>query len=285
MTKPRETTPSAEAILGEWNNRSGFALEMRVMQALRRAGWECTHGLTYSDPKTKLDRQFDLRATRVRGNTCMRLAIECKEVSPQYPLVFGLVPRDTTEAGHQLVVSSEKDLVTSDMPKGIALQRHALVANQLADESLYAAGAFVAKGYMQVSGNSRNGPDELYSRLAQAIASASDHVDEAHEDYRRTETPICMTFILPLVVVPDGGLWAIDHDEDGNRANGPVPVDAIEYGIHKTIPGPLLNGSPYNVTHLEVVTERGLERRLEYLSSDAGQRAVFLRQLVAKAQP
>ena len=104
MTKPQEKTPSAEFILGEWNNRSGFALEMRVMQALRWAGCECTHGLTYTDPKTKMDRQFDLRATRVRGNTCMRLAVECKELSPQCPLVFGRVPRDMTEAGHQLVV-------------------------------------------------------------------------------------------------------------------------------------------------------------------------------------
>lgn len=285
MKKPQETPPSADAILGEWNNRSGFALEMRVMQALRRAGYECTHGLTYSDPKTKVDRQFDLRATRVRGNTCMRLAVECKEISAQYPLVFGRVPRDITEAGHQLVVSAEKDLDTTGMPKGIALERHAMVVNQLADESLYAAGDHVAKGYMQVSGNSKNGPDELYSRLAQAIASASDHVDEAHEEYRRTGTAVCMTFILPLVVVPDGRLWAIDHDEDGNRVKSPAPVDAIEYGIHKTIPGPMLNGSPYKVTHLEVVTESGLDRRLEYLSSDAGQRAVFLRQLVAKAWP
>ena len=230
-------------------------------------------------------RQFDLRATRVRGNTCMRLAVECKELSPQCPLVFGRVPRDMTEAGHQLVVSAEKDLDTSGMPNGIAFQRHALVVNQLADESMYAAGDLVAKGYMQVSGNSRNGPDELYSRLSQAIASASDHVDEAHEDYRRTESPVCMTFILPLVVVPDGRLWAIDHDENGNRVNGPVPVEAVEYAIHKTIPGHLLNGSPYKVTHLEVVTEVGLSRRLEHLSSDAGQRAMFLRQFVAKARP
>ncbi len=283
MSQPKETSPSAEAILDEWNSRSGFALEMRAMKALRRLGFECMHGLTYSDPTTKTDRQFDLRVTRVRGNTCMRLAVECKDITPQCPLVFGRIPRDITEAGHQLVVSTEQDLDTSGIPKGVALERHAMAVDQVADESMYAARDLVAKGYMQVGGKQKNGPDELYSRLAQAIASASDHVDEAHEDYRRTETASCMTFILPLVVVPDGRLWAIDHDEDGNRVKGPLPVDAIEYAIHKMIPGPLLNGSPYRVTHLEVVTEHGLARRLEYLLSDAGQRAVFRRELVAKA--
>lgn len=283
MTQPKQITPSAQAILDEWNKRSGFALEMRVMQTLQRCGFECTHGLTYSDPKTKIDRQFDLRAIRVRGNTCMRLAVECKEISLHCPLVFGRVPRDITEAGHQLVVSTEQDLDVSGMPKGIAFQRHAMVVDQRADESMYVAGALVAKGYMQVSGNSRNGPDELYSRLAQAIASASDHVDEAHEDYRRTETATCMTFILPLTVLPDGMLWAIDHDVDGKLVDGPVAVDAIEYAIHNTIPGPLMNGSAYRVTHLEVVTESGLSRRLEYLTGAAGQRAVFRRELLAKA--
>ena len=89
------------------------------------------------------------------------------------------------------------------------------------------------------------------------------------------EVDDCATFILPMVVVPDGSLWVIDYAANGKPSGDPKPEEGVEFAIFKTVFGPKMYGEDLQLSHLEFVTERGLLSRIRFLLSPEGLRAVF----------
>jgi hypothetical protein len=241
----------------------------------RRVSFDCQHGLLYVDPVTDLDRQFDLRAVAYRKRCCVRLAVECKGVREGHPLVFGRLPRSPEEAQHQVLVSSTKDLGPGRSHKAPIDEQHAKAQMVFGAESLYPPDHFVAKTYMHYSSNHKNEPDEIHVRWMQAVASSTDLLTSAHDEYKRMEVDECVTFILPLVVVPDGSLWVIDYAPSGEVLADPQQTDAVEFAIFKSLSGPKLYGEDYLLSHLEFVTEHGLDSRIRFLLSPEGLRTVF----------
>ena len=77
-------------------------------------------------------------------------------------------------------------------------------------------------------------------------------------------------FVMPVLLVNDGALWAVDYDEDGTRAD-PLPVDDAHYFADAS------NNFPqgyaiqtYRMGHLHIYTRTGFERVLDNYSSPAG---------------
>lgn len=275
MSKPHPTPPTPELIKDQFEKRSGFALEMRTLRALREAGFDCQHGLLYVDPVTDLDRQFDLRAVAYRKRCCIRLAVECKGVREGHPLVFGRLPRSPEESQHQVLVSSADDLDPRQPHKLPIYEKHAKAETLYGTESLYLPEKPVAKTYLHYSPSPKNEPDEIHVRWMQAVASSSDLLFSAHDEYTRMEVDDCATFILPMVVVPDGSLWVIDYAASGKPLGEPKPEERVEFAIFKTVSGPKMYGEDLRLSHLEFVTEQGLLSRIRFLLGPEGLRAVF----------
>jgi len=94
-----------------------FGHEMRVGNALNTLNYaissglrieEPIHGETYEDPKTQKTRQFDYRCKIVSGYEQRRiisLAVECKNLNPDLPLVICGRSRTDRESYH-IVISS-----------------------------------------------------------------------------------------------------------------------------------------------------------------------------------
>ena len=72
--------------MSEYLKTSDFQLELDVFHSLARY-IQPSHGGTYTDPVTKKDRQYDIRAEFVHRNCYLKLAIECKNLKPNFPLL------------------------------------------------------------------------------------------------------------------------------------------------------------------------------------------------------
>ena len=82
------------------NGYSDFSFEIRALKMLRDHRIDCEHGGYYEDPVTGKPRQFDIRA-RVKNaadKRVLRMAVECKNLRENFPLLVSCVPRQADEA-------------------------------------------------------------------------------------------------------------------------------------------------------------------------------------------
>ena len=84
---------------------SDFAFEIEVLRELESIGcFDLSHGGTYSDPLTGKSRQYDIRAT-AEASTRMNIlmAVECKRLRPENPLMILCLPPTEGENYHELI--------------------------------------------------------------------------------------------------------------------------------------------------------------------------------------
>jgi hypothetical protein len=99
-----KSTPITQKDLDEFiASGSDFAFEMTVLSLLRKMGFNTSHSGTYQDPVTQKIRQFDLRASKVQGDFRLTLAVECKNLRTNFPLLISAVPRTVDEAFHEVI--------------------------------------------------------------------------------------------------------------------------------------------------------------------------------------
>ena len=72
---------------------SDFSFELTVLKMLRELELECEHGGHYEDPVTNKSREFDIRAIKTIEQYRVRLAIECKNIRENFPILISCVPR------------------------------------------------------------------------------------------------------------------------------------------------------------------------------------------------
>jgi len=72
MAKLKHAPIVAADLVEFLDSQSDFAFEIRVLNSLIALGFECEHGGTYDDPATNKPREFDIRATRRRGQSVRR---------------------------------------------------------------------------------------------------------------------------------------------------------------------------------------------------------------------
>lgn len=236
-----------------------FSFEMRVLRTLLIHGFDCRHGGHYEDPATKKSREFDIRAVRTStvasNERTLRLAVECKNLRENFPLLVSCVKRNVGEDFHELLfgMGHVKEIEVAD------------------NSDLYQSYAPTVKSTTQVGrsysdGSFSVGDGEVYEKWGQAVASAHDLVSEASDQISASAIPVFST-VVPVLVVPDGMLWSASYDRAGNLDGEPKLVDRATCFIGKRYPVHL--GSPLQISHLEIVTFSGLTDLSGLLAGEA----------------
>lgn len=250
MAKLKDDPITAQDLSDFVASNSDFAFEMRVLAQLRCLGFACSHSGTYRDPVTEKIRQFDIRAITHRGNFALVLAVECKNLRPNNPLLLSAVPRTVTEAFHDQLVFNPQLHFTSRS-----------VRNVFGQASAYKPEQVVGKKSDQVgrdsSGTLVSNDEATFEKLNQAVNSCRDFV---RDFVLKQPVRPGVQVIVPLLVVPTGLLWQVDYRADGKLQTPPRPVTrtnlfldhawSVETGLGETI--------TYRLSHIEFVTVNAL---------------------------
>jgi hypothetical protein len=129
-------------------------------------------------------------------------------------------------------------------------------------ESLYEPGKPVGKSCDQV-GRMLNdditaSDSDVYDKWSQALSSAHDLTYRACADGNERTGDFAMSLVIPVLVVPDGRLWATHFDKDGNRTVDPQLTDRCSYFVGRTYYHRTARGDTLTLSHLEFVTMAGL---------------------------
>lgn len=244
---------------------SDFGFELRTLTLLKSRGIDCEHGGTYVDPVTSKPRQFDIRALIDHDSMRIRLAIECKNLRENYPLVVFEVPRTAQESYHTVIYARQPQF---DPSSHRLLSASTFVLR--GEHSFYSMGEYVGKSCTQVGrtpkGDLTGNDAEVYEKWDQAIQSSHELIDIASRDWMDASGQERLVFVLPVLVVPDGRLWRVRYTPEGVRKSDPELVNRTTIYLGKAVlVGPMFYDSYVTISHLEVVNETGLAALCEGL--------------------
>lgn len=226
-------------------NDSDFAFEMKVLAQLRGLEFDCQHSGTYQDPVSDKIRQFDIRAEKKKARYMLALAVECKNLRPNYPLLLSAVPRTATESFHDVIIFQEHQIVPSSRVDTITRDRSAYRQGEMVGKKTDQVGLDISHAF--VSDDSAT-----FEKLNQAVNSCKDLVRDL---VFRSALPYIRA-ILPVLVVPSGLLWQVDYADDGTILKSPRQVDSAtlflnhSWTVDRGHDGPL----SYHLSHIEFVT-------------------------------
>lgn len=216
------------------------------------------HGGTYVDPATSKTRQFDYRcriSKGIEGLHNILLAVECKNLNPDLPLVVCGRERTDKEAYHLVIARDDEN-------------RHVSIAKVAGKSSLYEPSGFVGKSLLRLKFKDKklcsDGDSEIYDKWSQALASCRDLAIEFANANSTAEIK-GSAFLMPIVVVPNNSLWTASYDNGGSIQDTPKQVDLCDFYVeHK-----LAANFPFVLTHIHFATLKGLSKMLnEYADGD-----------------
>lgn len=256
------TTTDIEEYLA---NYADFTFELRVLKELTDLNLQCQHGGTYDDPVTGKSREFDIRALSKKTSrhesrrTLIRvhLSVECKSLRDNFPLILHCLKRKKNESYNEFIYTSdpEKRYESGSMVAALESNVKSIRAVKL---TLYPEGEYVAKSADQIGRrNDRTiiaNDGGVFEKISQAINSSTDLISAAN-DLDTDEKTEFLTFVCPVLVVPDSTLWQVRYSDDGARMGPPEPVKHVTYFIGKEWSvGTNLQRLSYSISHLEVLT-------------------------------
>lgn len=263
------------------NSYSDFSFELGVLKMLRERGLECEHGGHYEDPVTNKSREFDIRAEKTIKQLRIRAAIECKNIRENFPILISCVPRHEQEAFHQIAQVSEPKRDSTMIALSV-YQSRAKTLSIRDQHSIYKALEPVGKSTVQVGRAADNtisaNDSELYDKWGQCLSSIKDLVDKVYWDGGRKDTENSfLSAVFPFVVVPNGRLWMVTYDENGNRVRDPTPTDRCSCFVNKDYEmGTNMASARMRLSHVEIVTFDGLRSFVDqYLATEEGMAKVF----------
>lgn len=274
-----KTEPISATDLSEYlDSRSDFSFELSVLKMLRGNNIECEHGGHYQDPATNKSREFDIRAIKTIERLRVRMAIECKNIRGNFPILISCIPRHEQDSYHQVAFLRKPERQSHFISP--ALQSRAEVLTIRGDHSFYKPGEPVGKSTVQVGRRAHDNEisandSELYEKWGQCLSSADDLVGDTYYDGEDDEIPFLST-VIPFVVVPNGRLWIATYDDDGELTSGPEPTNRCpcfigkEYEMHK------FPWAEMTLSHVEIVTFDGMRTFVEdYLKSKGDMAKIF----------
>jgi hypothetical protein len=255
---PRELRldPIKAADLSEYLSESDFGFELEIFRLCQSGGFSAEHGGTYQDPVTKKDRQFDIRLRIAKGPLVIRLAVECKNLRSNFPLLVSRVPRLTDESFHNVLVC--------EPPYGpVAIIPQTTNVRVIGPGTLYRPNELVGKATAQIgrraNGELWTGDTEVHDKWTQAISSAFGLVKRSEREYEETGESVAAVIVLPLLVVPDNTLWTADYSADGTLLGEPHPTtESLLYLDKSVFTGPPF-GVAYDISHLHILTKSKLD--------------------------
>lgn len=260
------------------SQEEGFALEMAALKACKEHQLEAVHGGSYLDQQSGKRRQFDLRVSigPYIGDCTLKLAIECKTLGSEYPLLVSRLPREPHER-LACYLKTAKGKITSIEQKTIYRED---------GTSPYRRWEMVGKGMARVGIKQSRGKEdefvsndeEVFLKWNQALASCIDLVATAWRDFQgRNDMPV-YTFVMPLLILNEGDLWVADYDSNGNLAEPPKQVDSCEYFVDHTIEcdtGLTYGHTEYTISHLHIFTIKGFRKFISRNRIDANFDRIF----------
>ena len=102
MSKLKTDRIKKTDLLKYLNSHSDFSFELSVLKMLRESDVECQHGGHYQDPVTAKSREFDIRAIKTIGKFRVRMAVECKNIRENFPILVSCIPRHEQDGYHEV---------------------------------------------------------------------------------------------------------------------------------------------------------------------------------------
>ena len=271
------------------NSYSDFSFELAVLKMLRNNEIDCEHGGHYEDPVTNKSREFDIRAIKTIQQYRVRMAIECKNIRENFPILISCIPRHEQESYHQIALVSEPKTDSYEIGGSIYKSR-ATTLYMRNQHSIYKTGEPVGKSTTQVGravdGTISTNDAELYEKWGQCLSSANDLVNRMYWDGDKDKGTY-FSVLFPFVVVPNGRLWMVTYDNDGNRINDPVQINRCACYVNKdyemgTTP---MGGQTWLwLSHLEIVTLEGMKIFVEkYLKTKEDVENIFPKDGISEA--
>ncbi|WP_395740056.1 hypothetical protein [Prosthecobacter sp.] len=249
------------------NTADDFQFEIDVFRSCMEKDRTAEHGGTYQDPLTGKDRQFDIRMKFTQGSSILRLAVECKNLKKHYPLLVSRIPRRREEAYHHAVRTGKENCWSYRFPPAHTMYRK----NELVGKSTTQVGKTATKDKELTASDS-----EVFDKWSQALASSFDLVSDAGTSLNEFENTCLTTVIIPVLVVSDGTLWAIDYSANGQIADEPKQVDECTIFVGKKYAfGKTHSFMEHQISHLHVYTKKGFDAFLEHIRSDDSWEDVF----------
>lgn len=290
---------------------SSFTFEMKVLKELSDMKFKTEHSGVYTDPYTKQNREFDIRAWLLQtDNWHIDLSVECKNISPEVPLIIHSTPIPLSERTHSLIINhsnissysarkkfrSSGDFTRPLMPitQGMNayeysfnyIARHTVKSGGNVFPTLYSDFAFVGRSMDKLKSKSKGQGQEktyyfddsdIYQKFSQAQNSLVDLIEDAY--CQEFEESIHQFLVLPIVVLPDGTLWEQKYSPDGSKVGDPELVERVPFYVNKTYIKELHQNTPnFTIRFVEIVTFSGLKKLMaKILNQDHGfKNLVFL---------
>jgi len=266
---------------------SDYSFELFVLKMLRDVGIKCEHGGVYTDPITNKTRQFDIRAKKTNGEYRVRLAIECKNIRSNFPILVLCSPRQPYESYHHIASVEDEKQKQYLTPSGIPLNHLDITRGRLRvyriseEHSIYKPFDPVGKDSIQVGrqhdGRFASNDNDLFDKWSQCLSSANDLINDMYWDGHDEKTHFFST-VIPIVVVPNGRLFAIEYDVDGNVQTQPHAAKRCSMYIDKQY---TINTFPafnkhFNISHMEIMTIDGLDEFIKhYILTEEGMSFIF----------
>jgi hypothetical protein len=243
------TAPITATDLKEFTNAdSDFAFEMMVLNWLQNNGFRCQHSATYRDPITGKLRQFDIRAEFTSGIHTLALAVECKDLRPNFPLLISTMPRTDAEAFHSVILFHRGTVNSFEVKPvdGFGMYRANRPVGKTTDQV----------GREDYSKELVSNDEQTFDKISQAINGCRDLIEKLCSEVSDVQKRI----IVPVLVVPSGTLWQVNYDAAGAIAIPPTQVQHsnIFLGSSWDSKSPYGDELSYRISHLEIVTFDGL---------------------------
>jgi hypothetical protein len=243
------TAPITATDLKEFTHTdSDFAFEMMVLNWFQNNGFGCQHSATYRDPITGKLRQFDIRAEITSDIHTLALAVECKNLRPNFPLLISTMPRTDAEAFHSVILfhrgtANSFEVKTVDR---IGMYRPTCPVGKTTDQI----------GREDHSRELVSNDEQTFDKISQAINGCRDLVARFSNEVSDVQRRI----IVPVLVVPSGTLWQVSYDATGAIAIPPTQVQHSNVFLDSSwdAKSPYGDELSYRISHLEIVAFDGL---------------------------
>jgi hypothetical protein len=287
MPKLKSDPIQKDDIVDYLDSCSDFSFELSVLKMLRGNDVICEHGGLYEDPVTGKSREFDIRAIKTISNYRIRLAIECKNIRENFPVVVSCMPRHEEESYHQIAMVSEPE---SSLYAPLIYQSRARTISLRNENSIYKIDMPVGKSTAQVGrgmdGTISANDGELYDKWSQSLSSTADLVSRTYWDGdKKDDENLYFSAIFPIIVVPNERLWTVYYDDNGNRIQEPCISNRCSSFIDKEYEmGTKIAPARMWISHIEIMTFDGLYSFVDsYLKTKEGASVIFPREGIIKA--
>lgn len=96
---------------------------------------------------------------------------------------------------------------------------------------------------------------DIYSKWSQAVNSSFELAETAYYESYDHQGKVFISFVMPIVVIPDNTLWIAKYDHEGNRVGVIKQKEECQYYIcNKFELGDKISSEEIILTHLHIMT-------------------------------